>query len=232
MKALLAAASVLLAAVVTNAAPCLPGSLQSYIDLGAVGCSAGSVQFANFAPAPGLTGATVIDPSEVQVTPGGPAFTPNLQFILGEAAGPGELLDLLFRFEVSGSGLSGGSLSLAGATATTDGAVTGIENLCIGGSFSGSEPSGCPGLSDALAAFAIDGFSQLSDSRQFPASSFFDVFVNLTVDGGLTGTATLESATVNFNAVPEPSTFIFVLTALGFAALGRKSASGGRNVSK
>lgn len=218
MKAFLVAAGILLSAAAANSAPCLPGSLQSYIDLGMAGCSEGTLQFSNFATAPGLTGATVVDPTQVQVNPGGSA----LQFTLGDSAGAGELLDLLFRFNVAAPAPLLGTFSLAGASAMGDGAVTGIEDVCFGASFPGSQPSGCPTQSDSLVVFATDGFSDLVASRSFPASSFFDVFVNLTLDGGLSGSASLGSASVRFAPIPEPSTYVLVLSACGLIVLARR----------
>jgi hypothetical protein len=230
MKALLVAASLVLAGAVANAAPCLPGSLQNYIDLGSAGCSAGDIQFTNFAIAPGIFGATIIDPLEVQVTPGGSAFLPNLTFGLGVSAGAGDLHDLFFRFNLTGPALTGSRLTLTGAGATGDGVVTGIGNFCLGASFPGNEPTGCPTQSDSLIAFATATDSQLVDSRQLLQSSFFDVFVNLTVDGGPAGTAGLQSGTIEFNAVPEPSTAVLFLTAFGIALF--KRLGGRKDVSK
>ncbi len=63
----------------------------------------------------------------------------------------------------------------------------------------------------------------LSDSATFAATSFFDVFVDLSVDGGLDGSATLVSSTVTLaaaatNSVPEPAALPLMLT--GMAGLG------------
>ncbi|MGH9629691.1 MAG: PEP-CTERM sorting domain-containing protein, partial [Bryobacteraceae bacterium] len=93
-----------------------------------------------------------------------------------------------------------------------------ILDVCPSGSFSGGAPRGCPTSPASLVVFAIDQSSLLSDSANFPVSSSVDVFVDLTVDGGRSGSVTLNSATVGFSAVPEPSAGLLV--ALGLSAFG------------
>jgi hypothetical protein len=211
-----------------SGAPCVPGNLQSFVNLGATGCQVSTVQFSDFTIVPGLTIATPIDPAQVQVTPGGSAMNPMLLFTLETTATAGEVFQSFFRFSASGP-LIGAAISLTPPTATGDAAVTGILDVCPDGSFSGNAPLGCPTSPASLIVFGIDGSSLLSDSANFPASSFFDVFVDLTIDGGASGSAALGSATVGFTSIPEPSAGL--LAALGLSALGvlrarRKVSSG------
>lgn len=200
-------------------APCLPGSLDEYFALGTTGCSVGSVQFADFMAAPGLPFASPIDPAAIQVSPIGTAFSPALLFTLNSSAELADIQQSFFRFSVTG-GLTGASISLGSPAATGDGAVTGILDVCSGGLFDPTEPTGCSGVPDTAIAFQIAGNGMPFDSRSFPASSFFDIFVDLTVDAGPSGTASLSSATVGFTAVPEPSALF--LTAAGLALIFRR----------
>lgn len=199
------------------AGPCLQGSLQSYVDLEPAGCELGAVSFSNFSIVPGLSFASVLDPTLVQVTPGGSSDSPNLLFSLNSSALTGELFQSIFRFNAVGGLLGFPVITLNSPAATGDGVVTGILDVCSGGSFQGDPPVGCTDPASAVAFYTANG----STPREFvngTFSSFFDVFVDLTVDGGLQGTAFLPSATVGLSAVPEPSAMI--LTAMGLAAVG------------
>jgi len=211
-------------------APCFPGNLQTYSNLGAMGCQVETVQFTNFTLLPGQTIATPIDPAQVQVTPDGNTLGPMLSFTLNRSANAGEDFESFFRFSASGL-LNGGSIGLASPRAAGDGAVTALLDVCPNGSFSGSAPLGCPTSPASLVVFAIEQSSLLSDSARFAASRSADVFVDLTLDGGRTGSATLNSATVGFSTVPEPSAGL--LLALGLSAFGalqaRRRSIRGRN---
>jgi len=219
MKLLLLFSGMLCATSLGSAAVCVPGTLQSYIGLGSGGCQLGPLLFDNFAIASGQSIATPISPSQVQVTPGGSLFLPSLLFTLNSVAGPGSIFESFFRFQAVGAE-TGVSISLNNPTATGDAAVTGTLDVCRNGTFAGSAPIGCSGASGSAIAFQIAGDSQLSDSTTFAFSSFFDVFVDLTIDGGLAGTASLPSATVAVAAVPEPATLWLI--AAGLILVGRR----------
>ncbi len=207
----------LLSMAVAFGGPCLPGTLQTYINLGSTGCQIGAVQFADFTVAAGQAIATPISPGQVQVSPGGGVFNPALLFTLNQTATAGQLFESFFRFDVSGT-LTGASISLGSPATTGDGAVTGILDVCRNGLFSGGAPIGCSGSAATAIAFAIAEDSQLSDSVSLGASSFFDVFVDLTADAGLSGSATLPSASVSISAVPEPGAML--LAGAGLALIG------------
>ncbi len=208
-KLLLSAGLLVLGPAAALASSCLPGSLQSYFALGAAGCQAGAVLFSNFELAPGQSFAVPLDPAAIQVVPGGTMFNPTLAFVLDTAASSGDLFESFFRFNATGP-LSGASIGLASAAAAGDGAVTGVLDLCPNGFFAGLAPLGCTTSPTSRVVFAIEGSSLLSDSAALPGSSFFDVFVDLTIDGGLSGSASLGSATVGLSAVPEPSTALLI----------------------
>jgi hypothetical protein len=202
--------------------PCAPGTLQDYIDLAPGGCAIGVVTFTNFETAPGQNFATPIDPAAVQVTPGGSPSLPRLTFTVDQSADAGELFELFFRFNALASILSGDAMLLGPASATEDGVVIASQDICPGGAFAGSTPLGCPGVPSSLITFAAEFGSSNSDSAQFaPPTNFFDIFVDLVIDGGTSGTAHLESAAVQISAVPEPATVLLVGTFLGGLALRR-----------
>jgi len=224
MTKFLVAAVLSLASRSLVASPCLSGSLQDYFNLGTTGCELGAVQVSDFFAATAGGSAIPLDPNTIQVIPGGTSFSPNLLFVYQSvsdgplSAGPGQLLDSFFHFSVMGPQLIGASIALNSASAKGDGAVTGVLDVCPDGAFAGGVPVGCPTSPDAAVAFAIAGDALLKDSRAFAPSSFFDVFVDVAIDGGLTGSASLSSASVGIVASPEPSALIF--TAAGFLAIG------------
>jgi len=208
-------------AAVFGAPLCVPGNLQTFVNLGAAGCEVSTVEFTGFTTLPGQTVGTPIDPAQVQVTPGGNALNPMLLFTLNRTATAGAAFESFFRFSASDS-LSGASIGLTSPTVTGDAVVTAILDVCPNGSFAGSAPLGCPTSPASMLVFAIEQSSLLSDSANLPGSSSFDVFVNLTIDGGSSGSATLGSATVGFSSVPEPSAGLLV--ALGLSAFGASRA--------
>lgn len=200
------------------AAPCVSGTLQSYINLGVTGCSVGGVDYSAFSLVPGQFGATQISPGSINVTPGGTQLQTMLLLSLNQTASAGMLLETIFRVRAAGL-LSTASIALNSPTVTGDGAVTGILDVCAGGNFAGSAPSGCPTTARSALVFATAGGpNQLSDSVSFVPTSFFDIFFDVSIDGGSTGRATLTSTSLGVNAVPEPSAIILV--ALGIGAIG------------
>ena len=200
-----------------QAAPCLPGSLTDYIALGSTGCELGHTTVSDFASVAILAGTEIL-PSAVSVTPVPGAIA--LDFGLDESAAAGDLLSRAFRFLVSGSSFSKNRLSLSGASATGDGNVTGLEIKCVGGTFTSPDPSGCTGTEVALIVARDAGGLVSPDVERFGPSSFFDVFVELTVDGGIAGSASLDGA-VRSTFVPEPSLLLVLGSGL-CAALARR----------
>jgi hypothetical protein len=216
--ALLSTFALVLAGAASGATMCIPGTLQDYVNLPFdVGCTLNGFTFENFELAPVLAGAIPIDPSTVQVTPGGGAI-PQLLFTLNSNAGPGQILESFFRFNAIG-GASVASIALGNPLAAGDGAVTGILDMCAGGLFLGIEPIGCSGTPATAIAFATAFDSMTFAATTFPTSHFFDVFVDLTVDGGLAGFASLDTAT--FTITPEPSVVTMIAAGLAVLSLTR-----------
>ncbi len=189
MKNVLFIAVSLLGGPALFAAPCVPGSLQSYIALAATGCSVGSVNYGSFEIVPGQTLASPIDPASVTVAPGGSTFNTLLLLTFNQTATDGDLLELIFRVRATGL-LTASSVSLNSPIVSGNANVTGVLDVCAGGSFSGNSPGGCSTVSNtAVAAADAFGPNQLSDSLSFAPSSFFDIFFDVSIDGGGTGSA-------------------------------------------
>jgi hypothetical protein len=203
------------------AAPCLAGTLTSYLAAGS--CSIDSATFSGFAlvtPLP--AGATPISTGSISVTPFSSASGVGLQFGFDVGADAGMLDELLFGYQVSAAGLTGAALGMTGASAFDDGVVTGVQDVCIGGTFS-SGLSGCSGVHDANVVFAIDGDQQLTASLLFPPVAILGIVNDIAVDGGLFGQAALGGPVTNAftvaAAVPEPASLL--LTGSGLLLLLR-----------
>jgi hypothetical protein len=207
------------------AVPCVPGSLDGYVGLGSGGCEIADVNFSAFELPAVLTGATPIGAELVNVTPVTSSGNPGLSFTFLESisAGTDELLELLIGFRVAapGASISGNSAELLGTSVNGDGAITLVEDKCIGGLF-GSPPTGCSGTPLTLIAFDIGIDADLFASSPFAPAQALDVLADLVLDGGVEGSASLAAgggAQLRFetvNQVPEPASA--ALLALGLFA--------------
>ena len=211
-RLLLGAVFVLAIPNLGTASPCVPGTLANYIALGAGGCSVGGTTFFDFSANSLLQGATPIAAADIAVNPLASAI--GLAFGFNVNAGAGDLFDVLIGYGVNGGSFETNSLYMTGSSVTPDGAITAIEDKCIGGTYAGNDPStACSGtaLFPPLIVFDIGVLADLSETALFAPSSFFDVFTEITIDGGLSGSATLNGAVTNqFGEVPEPSAILLV----------------------
>jgi hypothetical protein len=196
------------------AAPCLPGSLASYVALGATGCTVGGATFFNFSSLPLQGGAVSIPDSATLVNPVSDPVRPGFRFDVNTDADAGEFFQRVIGYAVSGASLSGNQLSLAASSVFPDGAVTVVERKCLDGLFALGN-SGCTGAELSLVAFDLGFDASLLESMSFPRTTLLGVVVDIAVDGGIDGSASLRSATTQFTAVPEPGT----LTLLGLGLL-------------
>ena len=199
------------------AGTCLPGTLADYVLLPDA-CNINQVQFGSFFLGPVANFATEIDPALVQVTPLSDPGAVGLLFTLNANANAGEVFESFIHFSATAGWLTSATISLGSPLVTLDGAVTAVMDVCADGDFLGVEPLGCTGSPGTAIAFAIDDpNSSLSSRLDFPVSSFFDVFVDITIDGGLAGSAFLDSAAVSIDT-PEPGNLLLVT--LSLASLG------------
>lgn len=205
-------AAILVPTFCSAASTCTNGTLASYIALGSGGCTVGVDTLSGFQVASGITGATPISPADISISASASGLNLSLTISVDQTAGANTQLEALFSYQLSGGTFVGDSSTLSGASETGDGAVTDIENICAGGMFAPGMPTGCTGVPASLTT--LDGV-QNQNSTNFPARSFFDVFTDLTLDGGLSGSASGATVTDTYSGVPEP--FSYSLTILGLA---------------
>jgi len=199
-----------------RSAPCLTDTLAGYIALGSGGCTIASASFHDFASLDLPFGALAIAPETIVVTPlvADPS-QPGLQFAIDVAVGPEELREVLIGYQVTAPSLQAARLSIAGSSVTGDGAVTGVEDLCLAGSFAPGAPTDCTGTPDSLIVFDVGVEFDLLEEIGFAPVGSLAVVKDLAVDGGLEGTASLASA-INQFVIPEPTTALLA----GIGALG------------
>jgi len=215
------------------AAPCTSQTLAQYILLSAAGCTVDGVDFSDFAEVNAMLlspDATRIAATAVTLTPFSDATGLGFSFssttpIVDNAGG--QFLELFFGFNATpaaGFSFSSNTITLdSSAFASGAGAITLIEDKCLNGSFT-SPILGCPPTSTIqLTAIATELLSDFTETATFPPASFFDVFIDLIVDGGpdfFTGRATLGPTLGEFRltqvgaAVPEPASWMLLLIAL------------------
>jgi hypothetical protein len=187
---------------------CVPGTIADYAALGSEGCLIGTKQVSGFAIPP-LPGFGEEIPSEsILVTPLLTPMNEGLRFTYSQTADAARILESLVMFQVAvSSGLIGqATLSITETTATGDSVVTATSDVCSG-SFDNFVCSG-PVLS--LATFAIGGDSLTNIRGSFAAVPGLSVLLDAVADAGLSGSATLGSAELRFQTIPEPATFTTV----------------------
>jgi hypothetical protein len=223
---LLAAAFVFVLAGRSQAAPlCGADSLTNYLSLGS--CSIGGATFSNFSlvtPLP--TGANAVSTNSVIVLPFNTTTSVGFQFLFDVTSTSFQLNELLFGYLASASGFTDATVSIPGATASGDGSVTAVQDLCIGGAFTTGSLDGCPAAQDANIAFAIDGDQSLSETLSFGSVALLGIVNDIAVDGGLNGLAALRGGFSNSftvaQPVAEPATVTLIATGLAWALRARQ----------
>lgn len=228
MRKLLLVAICLQAIPATSvAAPiCISDTLSGYIALGGAGCDLGGATFQDFSSAPSFFGGGEIPAADITVLPMVTAMGPRFDFALTAVAGANAVVGVTIGYSGTALSFTGATLSMEGAAAgPLDGVVTAVEDICLDGAFLGDDPTMCAGVPDTLIV-ARDFLGPTGpDSRVF-AASFLDVLLDITVDGGLVGSAALNGAVTNqfvvaSAPVPEPTAFVLVGSG-GLAVLLRR----------
>jgi len=214
---------------------CIADTLDHYINnLGAAGCSVGSVVFSGFSLL-GLPNFSLpISPSQIQLSPtdGGTNVQLAASIVPAVTAGPEDTREVLFGYNATGAQFTRVLTSLAGATADDDASVSFGTNYCVGSVF--SLALSCPGLVTTIFDPAL-GIDQLTDASPLSApASLVGIVSDIAIGGGITGSATAGGpATTRFNvvgattppsAVPEPFTGALVGGGLLLAGLRRRRA--------
>lgn len=218
-----------------HALPCGTQSLADYIGLGIGGCTIGDATFNNFAEVTPLSpGATQIAAAGIFLTPFSGASGIGFSLSSGTplTAAGSDLLELFFGFNVSagpGNPFTANTIVLdASASATGNAAITIVEDNCVEGTFATPVENCSSANSFSQTVIAIDGLSILEQSMVLaPFSTFFDVFVDLVVDGGIDGLALLGPTLGEFRLttvaqVPEPQSLLLAVTALMAIAGSRR----------
>ena len=206
------------------AAPCTMSTLDAYFGLGSAGCTIGNFTFSNFGLLEQPTGSVPF--TMVNVTPVAVGTTAvGLDFGVNASATPGTLFEDLISYRVTGIGasLNGASLFFTGSStdAGGNGAVTVVENLCIGSLFLGADGvSGCSTPQNLIVANSFNS-ADPPVSLTFLPVALLDVVTDIAIDGGSGGFASLGSASNRFQIaaidavpVPEPAAFLLVIAGL------------------
>jgi hypothetical protein len=202
---LLLAVAAFSAAQLAVAGACTPGTLTSYVALGATGCTIGADTLSNFQILPGTV--TELAGGLVNISTMGGVYNPGLTISISQSATGGNALETMFTYDISGPlQYTGISSVLGGSSETTinDG-VTGIVNFCEGGSFGPDGVDGCTHPNGSLLTLsAFDPtLNQNSDMASIGKQGFVNVTDDFMLDSG-GGTASGGTLTNSFTAVPEP----------------------------
>jgi hypothetical protein len=183
----------------------------------------GTSTVAGFQSLTGINLASPIAASSIGVTPSGGA-NPSLLFGLSISASNGQLLEALFTYTISGQTYNSDSASSVGTSVSGNGAVTDIQNYCLGGSFDATGVSNCSTGKAGMIVLLGDG----SQANPFSPAASITVTNDLTFDSGGPGAGNLASGgkfTDSFTAaapVPEPGSTGLITAALIAAALARR----------
>lgn len=192
-------AAIIFFASPTHAVPLSSGTLADYVSLGPMGGTIGSTVFSEFTLLPIQAGASQISPGDILVNPINVVGNPGLSFVLNQSVNANQLFEMRISYRLSDFSIFGASVELVGSNVNFDGANTGALGIAE--------------TAQSLIAFDIGPLSDNPVSSTFGSLSTLNLEFDLVVDGGLSGRASLASATNQFtvssqgNAVPEPSSF-------------------------
>jgi hypothetical protein len=185
---------------------CSPGTLASYEGLGPDGCTIGSTTFSGFNAPSGISLSSAIPLSNISVTPQGGTANPSLVFSFSVTALNGQILESLINYSVSGALFTSTTITAGGTTTAGNGAVTDIQNYCLGGSFDSTGVFNCS--SGKAGDLVVLGFG--NDSAMFTGVASVNVTNDITFDSGGAGSGNsaaggvFTAAFTSTTAVPEP----------------------------
>jgi len=222
-------AAIICIAPFASATPvCTTGTLATYETLGSTGCTIGTNTVFGFNVPSGTSGATDIASAGIQIMPSGGTTSPTLEFTASSMAANGDLLEALIDYSISGNDYTSDSITLAGTSSSGNGAVTDIQNYCLGGSFDSSGVLNCSTGKTGDLLLLGNG----SDSTSFAATPFLNVTHDFTLDSGGVGIANTASGgmiTDSYKAspaaIPEPRMFLPVAAGLLLVMLRNKKRS-------
>lgn len=206
------AALLTFSAAATASPACVTGTLASYESLGSGGCTLGDETVSSFATGSGTTDATPIDPTTLTITPTASAGEATLTFQTSLTAQPTHQDEAFFTYTIAGAPLIFDAIKLTGSSETADGAVTYIQNFCVG-----SGGLACTGISGSL--LALDGI-QNSDQSGIPNAPLLSITSDFELDGGLAGSASGGQFSDHFtdvSPVPEPPSLLLLCMGLALA---------------
>jgi len=216
---------VVLATRVVLGAPCMPGTLNDYLNLDPdVGCQLGNRKLSEFELEPLTAGSTPIDPQTVQITPSLLGMSASLLFTYNASATNALILESIFQMTVTPDRGAGDRVDvrLLDATATADAVVVDIVDLCTDFIFNGQCVASGQSLIASLSS--LDDFS--SANGVIGPAPAYHLMQDIVIDAGPNGTASLTSAQLTFTAVPEPSTMITLAAGLlTFVTCRRRSVN-------
>lgn len=202
-----------------DAALCVAGTYQSYVDLGSSGCTIGDKRFYDFLP---LAPEDDLSASDIVVVPLPSAF--GFAFGFSLTATSGEQSDVLLAYNIQ----SGGA-TIIGASVTQTSVVIGNavahvgETICPGTTY---QACGTGALQLTTFDFAGTGSDQLTDSISFPAVSLLGVtkdFNATSLGETIIDFASLTGVTNAVSQIPEPGTLLLIGSGLaGLGAWSRK----------
>jgi len=200
-------------AQLVSAAPCVPGTLASYIALGAGGCTIGGNVLANFAQGSALNGALNIPLAGLNVFPAGGAFDPGIVVTGNITAGSGQVFSALINYTITGSTYTSDTITLSNTTASGNGAVTDIQNFCLNGDFTApSFASGCPIGEGSGSPLIVIGNGSATASVN---ATSLGITHNLEIDSGNTGSASGAVIVDQFGTSGASSQNIFTTVSAG-----------------
>jgi len=202
--------------LVVQAAPCVSGAtLDSYIGLGAGGCTFDGLLFNNFGYTnPSSGGGTSPDAAGVEVDTVVQGPEAGLEFVASWLAGSGQTSDGNIAYTVTCQGCQIDDLELL---MTGQGLGTGIASV--------AETSFSPSI--GLGTTSSLGFNQLSDSTNITPIGTLNLTKDIGASGGTAGSGHVSGvfnlfSTNQTTMTPEPSLGLLCLGALCLLPVARK----------